>query len=154
MTILQKFFKLSFNNKILFIEALWYLGFYRLLVLIFPFRKTARLLGEENTETPVSDEGVDITTAKRISTAVRVMSRHTFWESKCLVQAYAAKRMLRRRKQKATVYLGVSKNEQGNMIAHAWLRCGTIFVTGGNGQIKFSVTSRFSDVSKSERTTV
>lgn len=154
MTILQKFFRLSFKNKILFMEALWYLGYYRLLILICPFRKTAHFLGEGNTETPVSDEGVDITTVKRISAAVRIMSRHTFWESKCLVQAYAAKRMLQKRKQKATVYLGVSKDEQGNMIAHAWLRCGTIFVTGGNGQKNFSITNRFSDVSKNRRTTI
>ncbi len=150
MTILQKFIRLSLNNKLLFAEALWWLGFYRFLILICPFRKIARFLGEENTETPVSDQGVDITTAKRISTAVRVMSRHTFWESKCLVQAYAAKKMLRRRKQKTTVYLGVSKNEQGNMIAHAWLRCGTIFVTGGNGQDRYAITNRFSDMSKTK----
>ena len=31
-----------------------------------------------------------------------------------------------------TLYLGVGK-EDGNMVAHAWLRCGQLYVTGGNG---------------------
>lgn len=146
MIILQKFLKLKINKKKLFIEAYFLLGFSRLIILTCPFRKIAGILGEMSSETPVSNDGVDIKIVRQVAEAIRVMSKHTFWKSKCLAQAYTAKMMLRKRKQKSTVYLGVSKNEKGEMVAHAWLRCGTLFVTGGNGHENFTITSIFSDI--------
>jgi hypothetical protein len=137
---------LPYGKKILLLEAYFGLGFYRLITLTCPFRRTAHLIGKKGMETPVSDEGVDINTIKQVSEAVRIMSRHTFWKSKCLVQAYTARRMLHKRKQKTTVYFGVSINDFGKMVAHAWLRCGSIIVTGENGHERFVVTGCFSDV--------
>ncbi len=148
MKLVKKFLDLKSNKKKLFVEAYFLLGFSRWLILTRPFSKIAYILGEENTETPESNHGVDIKLVKEVAKAIQVMSKYTFWESKCLVQAYAAKKMLRKRKQKTTVYLGVSKNEKGDMIAHAWLRCGTFFVTGGGGHENFIVTSSFSDMPK------
>ena len=31
------------------------------------------------------------------------------------------------------MYLGVGLDENKKMIAHAWLRCGQLYVTGGDG---------------------
>ena len=33
----------------------------------------------------------------------------------------------------STIYLGVFK-ENGKLKAHAWLRCGQLYLTGGNGE--------------------
>ena len=146
MNSFQKFIILPFGKKALFLEAYLGLGYYRFITLTCPFRRTVHLLGKKDMETPVSDEGVDINTTKQVSEAIRIMSQHTFWESQCLVQVYTARRMLHKRKQKTTVYFGVSQNNCGEMVAHAWLRCGRIFVTGGNGHERFTVTGSFSDM--------
>ena len=39
-----------------------------------------------------------------------------------------------------TLYLGV-ENSTGKMTAHAWLRCGTIYVTGGDGGNNVKLTT-------------
>ena len=56
----------------------------------------------------------------------------TPWESKCLVRALAAQRLLCRRGLSSTLYLGCGM-EEGKMVAHAWLRFGEMYVTGGDG---------------------
>ena len=67
---------------------------------------------------------------KNISQAIHIMSRYTFWESQCLVKAIAGMKMLERRKIESTLYLGTAKDENGKMIAHAWLRSGPFYITG------------------------
>lgn len=138
-----KFFKLPLRMKGLMIEAFLLLGYSRFIVLHFQFKKIANILGKSNTETVKANDEINLDKVKMIARAIRTMSKSTPWESKCLVQAYAAKLMLKKRNQPCTVYLGVSKDENGQMIAHAWVRCGEMYVTGGDGA-KFTVTGKFS----------
>ena len=72
-----------------------------------------------------------------ISQAIHIMSRYTFWESQCLVKAIAAMKMLERRQIESTLYLGTAKDENGKLIAHAWLRSGPFYINGcrSNGEI-------------------
>lgn len=39
-----------------------------------------------------------------------------------------------KKKIKTTLYLGCKPDENGKIDAHAWLRCGEVYVTGGNGE--------------------
>jgi hypothetical protein len=41
------------------------------------------------------------------------------------------------------MFLGVNKDEEKNLTAHAWLKCGEIFITGKRGYQKFTVVSSF-----------
>ncbi|MBP7175558.1 MAG: lasso peptide biosynthesis B2 protein [Thermoclostridium sp.] len=143
MKYLRKFIILPFRVKAALVEAYLCLGFARFLIWRFQFKRFAWIFGQVNCETEFSDEGLDPAKMKEVSQAIRTMSRHTFWESKCLAQACAAKIMLNRRKQRSTVYLGVAKDSRGEMIAHAWVRCGTRYITGGDGSKKFTTTSKF-----------
>ena len=63
------------------------------------------------------------------------------WESKCLVRAMTARKLLKEAGIHSTLYLGVGKDE-GKMIAHAWLRCGQMYVTGGNGS-SYAMVAKF-----------
>jgi hypothetical protein len=135
--------KLPPGMKPVFAEACLLLGFSRLLLWKLSFRSIAGRLGEAGRETKFSNADIDLRKVRQVSIAIRTMSRYTPWKNNCLVQAYAAKLMLNRRKLKSTVYLGVARNESGSMIAHAWLRCGEFYVTGGNGGIKYTVTGKF-----------
>ena len=84
---------------------------------------------------------------KDVQLAVGAVCGHTPWESKCLVQALTAKRMLNRKHYKCTLYMGVAIEPSGEMAAHAWLRCGTTHVTGGNGAAVYTITAIFGDPS-------
>jgi hypothetical protein len=82
---------------------------------------------------------------RRISWAIDVLSRRTPWESKCLVQAITAKILLRRKLLPNTLYLGVAKDGNDKMIAHAWTRTGCRIVTGGYGLDAYTVVATFAD---------
>ena len=83
--------------------------------------------------------------AKKISSALYLMSQYTFWESECLVKAIAGMKMLERRGIESTLYLGTAKDETG-LIAHAWLRSGNYYVSGKEGNNKFTVVATFAKI--------
>lgn len=80
---------------------------------------------------------------RTVHQTIQVMSRYTFWESKCLIQAIAAMKMLEKRGIESTLYLGTSKGETGEMIAHAWLRSGPCYITGAEVMARFTVVGTF-----------
>jgi len=92
-----------------------------------------------------NDKDGDRKTEVSVSRAILTMSRHLPWESKCLVQAISGKMMLRRRQIPSTLYLGVAKKEDGDLNAHAWIRCGDRILTGARGHRQFTVVASFGD---------
>lgn len=137
--------KLDRKSFLLYIEAMFYLGLARV-QLFRPFAKVAPSLGERMQVTEEScDTLMTRRTIKQIAGAVDLMSRYTFWESKCLVRAIANMKMLERRRIASTLYLGTGKDEQGRLIAHAWLRSGTIYLSGAEVMKDFVVVETFAN---------
>ena len=81
--------------------------------------------------------------AKKISWIVTTIAKYTPWESKCLVQALTAQKMLKKQGVSTTLYLGVKKDNNNQMLAHAWIRCGDYFVTGGGNRHGYAVVAKF-----------
>ena len=75
---------------------------------------------------------------ERISWAIAVAGRYVPWRTDCLIQVMAADRWLRKHDLCADFYLGVAKELQKGLTAHAWLRHGDLTVTGGSYD-RFSV---------------
>ncbi|UOE96356.1 lasso peptide biosynthesis B2 protein [Alkalihalobacillus sp. LMS39] len=124
------------------VEAYFLLGWARIIKLV-PFSKVAPTLGEHMNETSYTHDSKGKEVQMQVADTITIMSRYTFWESKCLVQAIAAMKMLKRRKIESTLYLGTGKDEGGNMIAHAWLRSGPYVITGSEGKEHFTVVATF-----------
>lgn len=139
----RKFLSLDAKTMIVFLEAFYYLGWSRFLVLLFPFSKIAPSLGEQMQETPNAQIHWNNEAMRTVHYAIQVMSKHTFWESKCLVKAIAALKMLENRQIESTLYLGTARDESGKMIAHAWLRSGPFYITGAEGMERFVVVGKF-----------
>lgn len=139
------FYSLSLSKQLLLLEALIMLGWARCIKLI-KFRKLTRLLKLQVAETGCQSNDNNKLTINKVSEAIRIMSRHTLWESMCLVRALAAMKMLERRRIYSTLYLGTGKNEKGELIAHAWLRSGSEIVTGGEEMKEFTVVGSFSKI--------
>ncbi|OKP74636.1 stage V sporulation protein S [Paenibacillus helianthi] len=130
-------------------EALWRLFLVRI-QLLFPFAKTASQLGIQSLETPVVSKESDIARIQHITKAIRIMSRYTPWKSTCMVRAVAGLQMLEKRGIESTLYMGVAKDKQGQMIAHAWLRSGSYYVSGDDVMKGFVVVKKFAKVLHAE----
>lgn len=141
---LSKFLRLSWADRWLMLEALTWLGLARLAVLTLPFRWIAPHMGQTQAVSPTDDATVDPDRLRRVALAIRRVSRHTPWDSNCLAQAIAAKRMLHRRHINSTLYLGLAKDDD-QLEAHAWLRSGPFILTGGRGSRCYTVVATFSE---------
>ena len=65
------------------------------------------------------------------------------WDAACLPQALAGHAMLRLRRIRGTVWLGLKNGERRELLAHAWLRAGTLVVTGDAGHRDYTRIARF-----------
>jgi hypothetical protein len=89
--------------------------------------------GIEGEESPADATLDEYRFAKKVSYAVNQVCNKTKWESKCLVRALTAQKLLAEKKIESTLYLGCKEDENHKMVAHAWIRVGRAYVTGGNG---------------------
>ncbi|WP_310259037.1 lasso peptide biosynthesis B2 protein [Fictibacillus barbaricus] len=139
---LWTFSLLKRDMKMLLIEAYFELGFARILKLL-PISKTSNSLGAHMEETPYITRESDEILLKKISEAIHIMSRHTFWESQCMVKALAGMRMLNKRRIACTIYFGTGRDQDGNMCAHAWLRSGSLYISGAEEMNRFTIVGKF-----------
>lgn len=135
-------FDFSFEDKILFIEAFILTGIMRFKILKVPFNKLKTKLGTHNKESLEELTLDEYRKAKKIRNAVVNTSKYTPWESLCLVQSMTVQSMLKRRNISSTLYLGVNKDENNEMKAHSWIRCGKMYVTGGDGS-NYATVAKF-----------
>ncbi len=142
---------LDYETVCFLIESFYYLGLARLKLITRPFSKIAPSLGVYMSESNEDISVEQLIKLKRIRHVIRIASKYTFWESKCLVRAMAAMMMLNKRGIESTLYLGTCKDEAGKMIAHAWLRSGTNYVTGYEEMHRFTVTGKFSSMHVSNK---
>ncbi len=127
----------------LFIEAWIRLGLARSAILNRSLAQLAEPWGTPMFET-FQQPCPDLPTALRIKRAIERASRLTPWVSNCLPQAIAAKQMLQKRGLRSTLYLGLARASAEKVNAHAWLRAGKLFVTGGTGR-GFTVVAAFAE---------
>ena len=142
-----KFSRLSLSEKYCYLEAVLWLGTFRIALMVFPFKALAPWLGIHMAvdSEPGVTRDAHLVTKKAVSKAVETSARHLPWESRCLVRAMAGKKMLDRRKIPATLYLGVARAEASvGLRAHAWLRSGEFILTGDMDLDRFAVVSTFS----------
>ena len=113
----------------------WYLSmFYRFCILTLPKTKLEKMMGVRGEESKAEETVQNLRIAYKIGADVHRVTRHTPWESKCLVRSMTCRKLLEEKGIGSTLFLGVGKDENGKMIAHSWLRCGDMWVTGGNGE--------------------
>ena len=136
------------NNRalidyILFIEAWFLLHFAKLVILLMPFKQIASRIGKLHVES--TQELQSMEEPIKIAHAVRRASRYTLHKSKCYDQALTAKALLGQIGLPATIYFGLAKESENQLMAHAWVRCGKKIVTGKAGMERFTVIACFGD---------
>jgi hypothetical protein len=132
----------------LLIEAVVWLGLLRAATLTLPYRRVAALLRLQQSGPADGSPGWPAGCrpshqAGTIGWAVQAAAARTPWHSTCLAQSLAGYVILRRRGVPSVVYLGVAKDSAGEFIAHSWLRCGDLIVTGRGGHQRYSVIASY-----------
>ena len=139
----RRFQRLTLVDWCLLIEAVFALAGARFALARFRFRKIAAYLGTMGVESALVIPPMQNKMARQIGWAIQVLARRAPWARHCLAQALAAHWMTRRRAIPGTVYLGVARDPEKPFTAHAWLRCGATWVTGGVARASFQVLTRF-----------
>lgn len=139
---LKKFSQLSFEQKLIFIEAFFTLGMMSRAIHTKELKEitkdTTQHKGEKR-HTSTSKE--DLQKAKMIGDIVTKASVYTPWQSACLAQSLTIMQMLKRRSISGVFYLAVSKNN--DLKAHAWSMHQDTILTGKNGIENFTILSTF-----------
>lgn len=144
---LKVFIGLGLVKQWLLIRVFILSGVYRFKMLYLPFKYLKKQMGvaksESKKEVPLSyyEE------ARSIRNIVLLVCKHTPWERKCLVQALLVQHFLKRKGIATTLYLGVNKDKQDHLMAHTWLRCGEMIVTGQYEKDHFIEVAKFSNES-------
>lgn len=126
----------------LMLEALIALAWGRVLKQL-PFARVSPSLGDYMKETSYESEREQHRQTVQIARALHLVSPHVPWEAECLVMAFAAQRMLNRRRLSSTLYLGMRRDEKGKTAAHAWLRSGRFYLTGAKELEQYTVVGQF-----------
>lgn len=120
------------GEKWMTITVYLYVAYYRLCLLFVPMSRIEKMIGTRGEESEVEESPENLKLAKLVGFHVNRVTEHLPLKRKCFVRALTARKILMKKGVNTTLYLGVGK-ENDKMTAHAWLRCGLFFVTGGNG---------------------
>lgn len=142
MNKIRRFIRLPMGVKVGAVEAAVLSAHYRWLILHKPFAHIACRIGTLQRETPEEEPTKAVWEVKKI---IEMVAKRMPWECTCLVRALTAKKMLNRRGLRCTLYMGVATDPTGGLEAHAWLRCGKVYVTGGDGGKRYTVTTIYGD---------
>ncbi len=133
----HKFFKLQRAERSFFVRA-YFLGVvYGIYVLVFPKRIIFKRLGLKGVESEFELLAEQRKIVLLLEKTMRRVVRFLPLRVKCFARALTAKRILKKHYIPSTIYLGVAKEGSNKLIAHAWLRCGDIIVTGKEEMAKF-----------------
>jgi hypothetical protein len=111
-----KFFALSLQDQWLLVKIGIVLTIYKGLLRLFPFSQFVNPAGKRSRLKKASSEEK----RTRIVWAIRVVSSRMPLDYTCLVQALAAKWVLKRDPD-VRIHIGVQKNEKQAFSAHAWV---------------------------------
>jgi hypothetical protein len=120
-------------NKFLYLQTLILSAINRMRVLIIPIKRLQRSMGVYNQESAKEESEERYRRASLVAYVVNRVCDRTPWKSRCLVKALTAQYLLKKKNIPSTLYLGVGKDGE-RMTAHAWLRTGRYYITGGSGE--------------------
>jgi len=133
----------SLSDYVFFVEAWCLLHLAKLVILFMPFRRIASWMGRLQIESTLDLQYKEI--PEKIELAIRRASRYTLHVSKCYDKALTAKALLGQSGLPATIYFGLAKESDNQLMAHAWVRCGDKIVSGKDGMEQFTVVACFGD---------
>ncbi|SRR6266568_1331567 len=144
MTTLRKLLRLSPAELSLVVQAALLLGAIGLGLRLLPFGRLRRLL-DRLSRSGDGARPLGQLPAERVAWAIERVSRVVPGTRSCLAQALAAQVLLARRGQEACVRIGVARDTDGPLHAHAWVESEGRIVVGAAGRPGFSPLPRLEE---------
>lgn len=137
------FLKMKPKTKWMIMRVYILTGYYRFRMLFTPFSKLAKKMGDQGLEVNDVYDDAQNNYIYKVRKIVMMTSKHTPWQSLCLVQALTVQYLLNKKKISNTLYFGLAKDEHNKPIAHAWIKHGGKVVVGEKGMETFAVVGKF-----------
>lgn len=134
-----KFFNKPLHINLLLIEASIYTLWAYLMIRIFSFKTYLKWL--KNPKKNIYNEQ-DI---KEVFFTIKKIDKYAFWTTTCYTQAIAARLIFKRKNIKSQIFLGMTKDKDGQLLAHAWTKVEDLVITGGGNLNKYKVLYIFDD---------
>lgn len=136
-----KAFKLNKKDFLIAGEATILLLLSRLGIMCFPYKLYRPFLGKQMKKG--RNRTVDEEIVCRVSFWIHKAAACLPLECSCLPQALTGKFMLNRRGIESTLSLGLGKDENNKLFAHAWLTVNDVPVTGGKDNSTLARVAHF-----------
>jgi len=150
MSKIRHFANLSTEDQSLFLQAWCLLGWSRVAISVWPFKRlTKSLVQSSSIPPPIPVRLEQLRRAEAIGKQVARAARYTPWKSLCLVQVVTGQRLMYRQKIPGQFFLGAAKGvghlkPKDDLSAHAWLLCGNKIINGEHGHCHYAVLSTYS----------
>ncbi len=140
----KKYYSIDKKERKILNRTFFWLIYAFVLVRMIPLRWFSHFLGEFKKEVAVEINSGQKELIQMLTKNIRRWKRYLPWKVKCFEEAIAAKKVLEKYNIKTTIYLGVAKEGEKNLIAHAWLKVGDEIIIGKKGADKFVVVGFYS----------
>jgi hypothetical protein len=140
--LLLRFWRLSWQDRLLVSEAILWLVIADLAIAVLPFRHVG-LLAARPIRQPELRYQSRLDNVRRIRWAVISTAARVPWHALCFQQGLAAQLMLRRRGIPSILYYGAAQDDLSGLHAHVWVRDGNVDVIGGEIAHRFAILATF-----------
>ncbi len=141
---IKSFIELPFEIKLLFAKAVVISAYVKAMKHFGFFNKIKPYLGQPNVESGIESDEETIIYLRKMQNVLRLCNKYTPWKTECYTLAVTGKILLKHKNISSTVYFGFRKNEDLKYEGHAWLRSGSIIISGRKNMPKYQVQSFFS----------
>lgn len=129
MRLLIKYVRLPWSVKTLVPKVACLLLLTRAALWVLPYRTVQRIVARFEESQAFGSASSDL--QETLTWAASGLARYLLGERPCLVQALVVKGMLCRAGVSSELRIGVMKNDEGKLLAHAWLeRHGEVIIGG------------------------
>ena len=136
---LNKFFLLSYADKIISIKALLFLLIFKTSLFLFPFGSIRKFVEYLSDLLPLRQSAS--MTAEKISQILVAVNKNLFGEKNCLPQALAAMLLLKQYGYPVNlgfgVFKGTYKGKRIDFEAHAWVESADKIIIGNDKDIEY-----------------
>ncbi len=149
LELIRKFSHLPSRDQRLFMFVYVLLGLIRISLLCLPFKLVAKRLGAmEHRTIPVASPGIsDQKLFRDLVQVIELASKHTPWQSKCLVQSICLVFLLNRCRIPYMLCIGMlqsaSPGNQKTLAAHAWVTAGEQIASWNSDHSEYAPVCRF-----------
>ena len=151
MDLLRKFWRLSWQDRVLLAETILSLAIAGIAIAVLPFRYVG-LLAARPIRRPTLFGQARVYEVGRVRWAIITIAARLPWRALCFQQSLAAQLMLRRRGIFSVLYYGAAQDDRSGLHAHVWLRDGNVDVIGGEIASGFAILATFPPRTPERRT--